>query len=171
VGAENIGSSDLSEPINISIEIYKKIDIKPMLHICNINIPRIISKELNLPISIFGSGNLEEILKKNIHWLNKLACLESMDDIRSVIKIAPNSIKKELEKMYELSKKIDYDNIFFSPLYYDRMRYYNDLFFRFFDKNRTLCVGGCYLFEDNEAVGFAEYIDAIIEIKGDSENE
>ncbi len=171
VGAEHIGSSDLSEPIKIAIEIYKKLNLEPVLHISNINIPRIISEELDLPLSVFGSGNLEEILKKNIEWLNKLACLESIDDIKDVIQIAPKSIKEELEKMYDLSRKIKYKHILFSPLYYDRMRYYNDLFFRFFDDNKTLCAGGCYMFEGNDAVGFAQYLDAIIEIKGNSENE
>jgi histidyl-tRNA synthetase len=171
VGAEYIGSDDLSEPIKIVIDIYEKLDLKPTLHICNINIPKIISKDLGLPISVFEAGNLEEILKINVQWLNKLACLQFVDDIKEVIKIAPKNIKEELEKMYILSKEIEYENILFSPLYYAKMRYYDDLFFRFFDSNKTLCIGGYYKFKDIQAVGFAEYLDAIIEVKGSMSNE
>ncbi len=171
VGAEYIGSNDLSEPIEIAISIYKQLNLKPILHICNINIPKIISKELNLPISVFETGNLEEILKINVDWLSKLACLQFVDDIKEVIKTAPKNIKEELEKMYQLSKKIEYKNILFSPLYYAKMRYYDNLFFRFFDNNKTLCIGGYYKFQNIEAVGFAEYLDAIIEIKGSIDNE
>ncbi len=171
VGAEHIGSKDLSEPIKTAIMIYEKLDLKPVLHISNINIPKIISKELNLPIEVFKDGNLEEILKKNIEWLSQLACLESVEDIKNVMNLAPKSIKNELQKMYELGKNIEYDNIIFSPLYYDKMRYYKDLFFRFFDCNKTLCIGGHYVFEGNDAVGFSEYLDAIIELKGKRNNE
>jgi len=166
VGAEFIGSKDLSEPIKIALSIHKRIDITPTLQISNIKIPKIISKELNLPIEVFKNGNLEEILKKNIEWLDKLACLESAEDIKEVIDIVPNAIKEELLKMYRFGGGIEYDNITFSPLYYDKMRYYEDLFFRFFDNNKTLCSGGCYTFEGSDAVGFAEYLDAIIELKG-----
>jgi len=166
VGAEFIGSKDLSEPIKIALSIHKRIDITPTLQISNIKIPKIISKELNLPIEVFKNGNLEEILKKNIEWLDRLACLESAEDIKEVIDIVPNAIKEELLKMYRFGGGIEYDNITFSPLYYDKMRYYEDLFFRFFDNNKTLCSGGCYTFEGSDAVGFAEYLDAIIELKG-----
>jgi len=171
VGAEFIGSHSLEEPINMAIEFFKKLQIEPYLHISNINIPKIISKKLNLPISVFESGNLQEILKINLDWLNKLACLESVDDIEKVIKIAPEIVKKELQKMSDLSHKIKYDKILFSPLFYAKMRYYDDLFFRFFDNNKSISMGGCYRFENTKAMGFAHYIDAIIEIKGKDNHE
>lgn len=166
VGAEFIDSKDLGEPIKIALLIYEKIGLKPILQISNITIPQIISEELNLPIEVFRSGNLEGILKKNIKWLDKLACLESAEDIKEVMDIASKSIKEELLKMYDFARGIEYENVIFSPLYYDKMRYYKDLFFRFFDNNTTLCSGGYYMFDGRDAVGFAQYVDAIIEIKG-----
>jgi len=57
-----------------------------------------------------------------------------------------------------------------APLYYAKMRYYEDLFFRFIDKNMTLCMGGEYKTDSLEAAGFALYTDNLIEILEDKGN-
>ena len=99
----------------------------------------------------------------NIPWLDKLACLQKTEDIDEVISLVPENIKTELLKMKELHVKIDYDNVNFSPLYYVNMRYYDELFFRFIDKNSTLAKGGSYEDEGISSTGFGLYTDALIE--------
>lgn len=165
VGAEHIGSSDLREPILISQKIFEKLELFVNLQISNIKIPKIISKELGIDISVFEKGNIEEILSFDIKWLSKLAYLQHPEDIDEVIKTVPQSLKHELTKIKELCDKIEYEKIIVAPLYYAKMRYYDDLYFRFFKGNKTLSMGGSYTWESLRAVGFAGYIDAIIEIK------
>ena len=165
VGAEHIGSSDLKEPILISQKIFEKLELFVDLQISNIKIPQIISKELEIDISFFEKGNIEKILGLDIKWLSKLAYLQKPKDIDSIIEIVPISLKDELTKIKELCDKIEYKNIIVAPLYYAKMRYYDDLYFRFFEGNKTLAMGGCYTWESLKAVGFAGYIDEILEIK------
>ncbi len=165
VGAEHIGSSNLRESILISQKIFEKLELFVGLQISNIKIPQIISKELEIDISFFEKGNIEKILGLDIKWLSKLAYLQKPKDIDSIIEIVPVSLKDELTKIKELCDKIEYKNIIVAPLYYAKMRYYDDLYFRFFEGNKTLAMGGCYTWESLKAVGFAEYIDEIIELK------
>ena len=163
IGAEFIGNSDLSSSIGICSEVYKKFDLNPLVHISNIKIPKIIAQELNLDLDIFEKAELHKMLSLNIDWLEKLACLQNPEDIDEVIKVVPENIKVELEKMKALYKKLEYKNVNFSPLYYVNMRYYDELFFRFIEKNSTLAKGGSYKSEDIESTGFGLYTDALIE--------
>ncbi len=166
VGAEYIGSDDLSEPIEILDKILKSVDLEPYLQISNIKIPRLISKKFGISMSVFEDGNLEAILKEDIEWLSKLARLHRFEDLKSVLKVAPDDIREELEKIYKICQKIKSKKVFISPLYYAKMKYYDDLYFRFFEGNYTLGVGGAYRWRELEAVGFAGYIDTILELKG-----
>lgn len=163
IGAEFIGSSDVADSIKICVEVFDKFNIKPLMHISNIKIPKIIAKELNLDLDIFERSELQKILSLKIDWLDKLACLVKPEDIDSVIKVVPDEIKKELEKMKKLYKTCGYDNVHFSPLYYVNMRYYDELFFRFIQKNTTLAKGGSYESEGLESSGFGIYTDSLIE--------
>ncbi len=163
VGAESIGEEDLIEPINITKKIFGDIKIEPILQISNIKIPQIISKELEVDISIFERGNLEKILEMDIEWLKELAYLQNPNDIDDVLDLLPESLKSELTKIKELCDKVD--KCIVSPLYYAKMRYYDDLYFRYFIDNKTVGMGGCYTWESLRAVGFALYLDEIIELK------
>jgi histidyl-tRNA synthetase len=163
IGAEFIGDNCLSSSIIICKNLFKKFNLMPLIHISNINIPKLIAKELNLDLAVFEHSELQKILSLDIPWLDKLACLQKPEDIDDVIKIVPDNIKIELIKMKELCEKIDYKNVNFSPLYYVKMRYYDELFFRFIDKNLTLAKGGSYEDENIESTGFALYTDALIE--------
>jgi histidyl-tRNA synthetase len=165
VGAEYIGSSDMSEPIEISGKFFDKIGLKPILQISNIKIPHIISKELDIPLDFFEKSNIEKILNLDIKWLGKLAYLQTKEDINEVIEIAPESLKVELNKIKKLCEDIKYEDIIIAPLYYAKMRYYDDLYFRFFIGNKTVAMGGSYTWENLKAVGFAGYLDEIIELK------
>jgi len=163
IGAEFIGESCLSSSIKVCTDVFEKSNLIPLVHISNINIPKLIAQELNLDLGIFERAELQKILSLDIPWLEKLACLQNPEDIDDVIAIVPENIKIELQKMKDLYGKIDYKNVNFSPLYYVKMRYYDELFFRFIDKNSTLAKGGSYEDEDIESTGFALYTDALIE--------
>jgi len=163
IGAEFIGHDDLTQSIELCGGVFKKFDLNPLVHISNIKIPKIIAKELNLDLSIFARSELQKILSLGIDWLEKLACLQDPKDIDEVIKIVPDNLKVELEKMKALYEKLDYKNVYFSPLYYVNMRYYDELFFRFIEKNSTLGKGGSYKSESLESTGFGLYTDALIE--------
>ncbi len=166
VGAEYIGSNDLSEPVEILDKILKSVGLEPYLQISNIKIPRLISEKFGISMSVFEDGNLEAILKEDIEWLSKLARLQRVEDLKSILKIAPDDIRDELEKIYKICQKIKNRRVLLSPLYYAKMKYYDDLYFRFFEGNYTLGVGGSYRWRELEAVGFAGYIDMILELKG-----
>jgi len=163
IGAEFIGNNDLSQSIGHCGEVFKKFDLNPLVHISNIKIPKIIAKELNLDLGVFEKAELHKILSLDIGWLEKLACLQRPEDIDEVINAVPENIKVELEKMKALYEKLEYTNVHFSPLYYVDMRYYDELFFRFIEKNSTLAKGGSYESEGIESTGFGLYTDALIE--------
>ena len=163
IGAEFIGNNDLAPSIELCGEVFKKFDLLPLVHISNIKIPKMIAEELDLDLGIFERAELQKILSLEIDWLEKLACLQNPKDIDDVIAVVPQNIKIELEKMKALYEKIEYKNVYFSPLYYVNMRYYDELFFRFIEKNSTLAKGGSYESEGMESTGFGLYTDALIE--------
>lgn len=164
IGAELIGEDNLALSIAMSVDIFEKFKLKPLLHVSNINIPKMLSELLHVDLKIFEKGELQKLFALEIPWLTKLACLQTLAQIDAILEEVPSVIKTELLKMKALSQTISYDNIVFSPLYYVKMRYYNELFFRFIDKNFTLGVGGSYDCDGIESSGFGLYTDEIIEI-------
>lgn len=163
IGAEEINNSDLSLSINNSAKILKALELKPLLQISNINIPRLISKEFDLSIDIFKNANLEEILNLDISWLSQLAYLQNVTQIDEVVDQVPDKLKVELLKIKLLCEEIDYDDIVIAPLYYAKMQYYDNIFFRYIKNNESLGMGGNYNHEGLDATGFALYTDKIIE--------
>jgi len=163
IGAELLESHDLSVSINDSAQIIEKLGLKPLLQISNINIPQIIAEKFNLSLDVFKNTNLEEIFKLEIAWLSKLASLQQLSQIDEVIEEVPDSIKSELEKIKHLCENISYDNIAIAPLFYTKMRYYDNLYFRYFENNNTLGTGGNYTYDGMDSTGFALYTDNLIE--------
>ncbi len=163
IGAEYLGNNDLSISINDSAKIISKLGLNPLLQISNINIPRIIAEKFDLSLEVFKNANLEEIFKLDISWLSKLASLQHISQIDEVIDEVPESIKSELKKIKDLCDSIHYDNVTIAPLFYTKMRYYDNLFFRYFENNNTLGMGGNYCYEKINSTGFALYTDNLIE--------
>lgn len=164
IGAELIGVDNLALSIEMSLAIFEKFNLNPLLHVSNINIPKILSQLLHVDLKIFEKGELQKLLAMEIPWLTKLACLQTSAQIDEILDEVPEVLRVELLKMKILSQTITYANIVFSPLYYVKMRYYNELFFRFIDKNFTLGVGGSYDCDGIESSGFGLYTDELIEI-------
>ncbi|CAD7287538.1 ATP phosphoribosyltransferase regulatory subunit [Campylobacter majalis] len=163
IGAEIIGESKLRQSINIVKNIFKNFEISPTLQISNIEIPITIAKILNIDIGLFERIQIEQILSLNIEWLNKLALLSSVDELKEAIEISPKELQKPLNRLLELAQGVEYANVSIVALYYSKMRYYDKLFFRFIDQNSILSGGGSYEIDGEISSGFAIYTDALID--------
>lgn len=163
IGAECIDETELSVSINDSAEILNRLELKPLLQISNINIPKLITEKLGLDLELFKSANLEEILKLDIPWLSKLAYLQDAEGIDEVMDEVDEELQYELGKIKLLVSEISYENVVIAPLYYAKMHYYDNLFFRYIAGNATLGMGGNYRHEGVNSIGFALYTDNIIE--------
>jgi len=164
IGAELIGEENLGLSISTCLSLFNAFGVSSLLHVSNINVPRILSEMLGLDLAIFEKGELQKLLALNIPWLTKLTCLQTLEELESIIDEVPLELKGELIKLKELSAQLPACNVVYAPLYYVKMRYYKALFFRFIEKNFTLGVGGSYDCEGIASSGFGLYSDDIIEI-------
>lgn len=164
VGVEFMGEKKLSSVMNIAVDIFDKLEIKPLVQISNIKIPELLSEMFDeLTIEDFRHINIEKFLSLKVEWLEKLVYLQYVEQIDEVISIAPDSIKAELQKMKELCTEMSYTNSVLAPMYYAKMLYYDELFFRVIDKNEVYARGGRYKSSELTSVGFAIYTDALCE--------
>jgi len=164
VGVEFMGEKKLSSVASIAVDIFNKLEIQPLMQISNIKIPELLVEMFDeLTIDDFRHINIEKFLNLNIDWLEKLVYLQYVEQIDAVIEIAPDAIKVELEKMKELCSEMSCDNSVLAPMYYAKMLYYDELFFRVIDKNEVYARGGRYKSSDLTSVGFAIYTDALCE--------
>lgn len=164
IGAEFMGEKKLSSVMNIANKILSKLDVKPLVQISNIKIPKILVEMFDeLTLDDFRHINIEKFLNLKVEWFEKLIYLQHVEQIDELLKIVPASIKTELLKMKELSVETAYDNTVLAPMYYANMLYYDELYFRVIDKNEVYARGGRYKNEDLTSVGFAIYTDALCE--------
>lgn len=163
VGAEIIDESDLAVILNEATAIMDALEIAPLLQISNINIPRILSEMLDLSLDDFRHVNIEKFLALKIEWLTQLVYLEKLEQIEPLLEIVPDVIRDELLKIKKLCTGLQYPNFVIAPLYYAKMLYYDELFFRVIEKNEVYAMGGRYKDEETVSVGFAIYTDALVE--------
>jgi histidyl-tRNA synthetase len=164
VGVEFMGEKKLSSVLNIAVDIFAKLDINPLIQISNIKIPEILVEMFDeLSIDDFRHINIEKFLNLKVEWLEKLVYLQYPHQIDEILDIVPQSIKAELLKIKELSSEISYQNSVIAPMYYAKMLYYDELFFRVIEKNEVYARGGRYKNEELTSVGFAIYTDALCE--------
>ncbi|MBN2869936.1 MAG: ATP phosphoribosyltransferase regulatory subunit [Campylobacterales bacterium] len=163
IGAEIIDERNLAVALQEAVRILNALKIAPLLQISNINIPRILSEMLELELDDFRHVNIEKFLSLKIDWLTRLVYLQHADEIDALVPIVPEAIKAELVKIRELCADLDYPNTVIAPLYYAKMLYYDELFFRVIEKNETYAMGGRYKNEETVSVGFAVYTDALVD--------
>ena len=163
IGAEYIGEKNLSTVLQSAVDTVNALGIKPLLQISNIRIPQLISKELDIDIDDFRHINIQKLLDNKVSWLKDIIYLERLEDIDAVIEVVPETIKVELKRMKELAENIEYDNFVIAPLYYAKMLYYDELYFRMIENNDVYARGGRYVNDEVTSVGFALYTDKIIE--------
>ncbi|WP_148623614.1 ATP phosphoribosyltransferase regulatory subunit [Aliarcobacter cryaerophilus] len=164
IGCEWIEHNNISDIMNLTADILRAIKIEPILQISNINIPKLISTELNISIDILKNGDISELLKLNCDWLNNLLRVKDIKSLENIIEKVPNILKKELETLLEKSKEVKYSNIIIAPMYYGSLKYYNGVYYRVIDKNLVLCRGGMYETDGISSLGFALYTDNLLKM-------
>ena len=163
-GCEWIEHNNISDIMNLTADILRAIKIEPILQISNINIPKLISTELNISIDILKNGDISELLKLDCDWLNNLLRVKDIKSLENIIEKVPNILKKELEILLEKSKEVKYSNIIIAPMYYGSLKYYNGVYYRVIDKNLVLCRGGMYETDGISSLGFALYTDNLLKM-------
>jgi len=162
IGAEWLDGK-LSDVLDVTMSIFKELEISPVLQISNIQIPVIISLEFGIPLEWFACMQVEKLLGTKYKWLEELVRVQNPQQLESVMPNVPEVLRPELEKMRELIKSVHYENTVLAPLYYAKMRYYDGLFFQCFKNNTPLASGGHFNNDEILAAGFALYTDALIE--------
>ena len=167
IGAEVLDSLDISEIIKLLHQFFEKLKLKPILQLSNIKIPRLLAQNYGFNLEALKHLDIDTILKSEYSWIEQLLRLSKIEEIDELLPLLPDDIGEELLKIKEVGDALLYDNVVIAPLYYTKMRYYKDLFFRFFDRNDTLAMGGEYRANQTDACGFAIYTDTIIQrLKG-----
>lgn len=164
IGCEWIEHNNISDIMNLTADILRAIKIEPIFQISNINIPKLISTELNISIDILKNGDISELLKLDCDWLNNLLRVKDIKSLENIIEKVPNILKKELEILLEKSKEVKYSNIIIAPMYYGSLKYYNGVYYRVIDKNLVLCRGGMYETDGISSLGFALYTDNLLKM-------
>jgi len=163
IGVEILGEPNLTIALKEATTLFKSLEIQPLLQISNINIPRLLSEMLDLELDDFRHVNIEKFLSLKIEWLTQLVYLEKFEDIESLLLSAPEKICVELRKIKALCAGLEYPNVVIAPLYYAKMLYYDELFFRVIEENDVYAMGGRYRDEETVSVGFAIYTDILID--------
>ncbi len=164
IGCEWIEHDNISDMINLNADILNLLDIKPIIQVANINIPKLVSEELDIDLNLFKDGEIAKLFELNIDWLTKLLYVKTQQDLKSCIEIVPVNIKYELEKLIKIVEDIDYENVIVSPLYYSAMKYYDDVYYRVIKDNLTVARGGGYKSDGISSLGFALYTDNVLKI-------
>ena len=164
VGAEFMGEKKLSSVAKIAVDIFEKLEVKALMQISNIKIPELLVEMFDeLSIEDFKHINIEKFLSLKVEWLEKLVYLQYIDQIDDLIALVPDKMKIELQKMKDLCSEMECENSVLAPMYYAKMLYYDELFFRVIEKNEVFARGGRYKNEELTSVGFAIYTDALCE--------
>lgn len=163
IGAEWIGCQDLDVMANIAYDMLKELNIEGTMQIGNIQIPKLVAKHLNLPIDVMAKHELEKLEALNIDWLNSLINATVPADLENICSSVPEDIKEEITRLVEIYDEIDCATKTISPLYYTKLEYYDNLFFRFINGVDKHAMGGVYTIESGvKAAGFAIYTDTLI---------
>ncbi len=164
MGCEWIEYDNISDVINLNANILNLLEIKPMIQVANVKIPKLISDELNIDLNLFKDGEIGILFELNIEWLSKLLYVTTVQDLIDVMDAVPANIKIELEKLVNIASNINYKNITVSPLYYGAWKYYDDVYYRVIKDNLTIAKGGGYKSDGISSLGFALYTDNLLKI-------
>ncbi|NPA59660.1 MAG: ATP phosphoribosyltransferase regulatory subunit [Epsilonproteobacteria bacterium] len=164
VGVEFMGEKKLSSVASLAVDIFEKLEVKPLMQISNIKIPEILVELFDeLTIDDFRHINIDKFISLKVEWLTKLVYLQYVEQIDEVITIAPKAIADELLKMKDLCSEMSCENTVLAPIYYAKMLYYDELFFRCIVDNEVYARGGRYKNAELTSVGFAIYTDSVCE--------
>ncbi|WP_456458780.1 ATP phosphoribosyltransferase regulatory subunit [Nitratifractor sp.] len=160
IGAESLEGS-FTEVAADAVALLEALEIRPMLQLANIAIPRCLAEEFGVDLAAIKSMNIERILAAGHPWLERLVRIHRPEDLGDLTEF-PEPIAEGLAEIREAAEGIDYVSVVVSPLYYARMRYYDTLVFRLFEGERLYATGGSYRIDAMSAAGFALITDACI---------
>lgn len=164
IGAESLFESDIATVLQPALDILHALDVTTHLQLSNINIPKIVSRLCAVEMDVFIHGRVEVLLGLGIEWLSALVYLKEADAIDDVIKKVPDEIKSELQKLKDAAGRLSCEQIVIAPLYYAKMLYYDEIYFRCIVGNEVIARGGRYESDETHSVGFAIYTDTVIEL-------
>ncbi len=167
IGCEWIDHDNIVDILNLTGNILDSLEINPILQLSNINIPRLVAKELNIEIELFKNGEIAKLFDLKVQWLDELIKVKNIKDLEETLKIVPHSLKNEIEKLLNSAKAVEYNNLVIAPLYYGSLKYYDDVYYRVIQDNFVLCKGGKYSSEGISSLGFALYTDSLLKILED----
>ncbi len=164
VGVEFMGEKKLSSVATLALEIFEQLHVTPLMQISNIKIPELLVEMFDeLSIDDFRHINIDKFINLKVEWLSELVYLQYVEQIDDIINKVPEAIKIELQKMKDLCSEAGCDNAVLAPMYYAKMLYYDELFFRCIVDNEVYARGGRYKNADLTSVGFAIYTDTLCE--------
>ncbi len=164
VGVEFMGEKKLSSVMNLAVDIFQKLNVNPLIQISNMRIPELLTEMFEaLTIDDFRHINIDKFINLGQEWLTQLVYLQYVAQIDEIIAIAPKAIADELLKMKELCEEMQCENAVLAPMYYAKMLYYDELYFRCIVDNEVYARGGRYKNGELTSVGFAIYTDALCE--------
>lgn len=160
IGAEFL-EGDFPHIVADATELLGRLEIRPLLQIANIAIPRILSGEFGVDLEAIKTMHIERILEAGHSWLEPLIRIHGVEELADLGPY-PEAVARELAKMRDAVQGLAYAPIVVSPLYYARLRYYDSLVFRLYEGNTLFATGGTYHIAEVSAAGFAIYTDACI---------
>ena len=164
VGVEFMGEKKLSSVASLALEIFERLHVKPLMQISNIKIPELLVEMFDeLSIDDFRHINIDKFINLKVEWLSELVYLQYVEQIDDIINKVPQAIKIELQKMKDLCSETGCENAVLAPMYYAKMLYYDELFFRCIVGNEVYARGGRYKNAELTSVGFAIYTDTLCE--------
>jgi len=160
IGAEYL-EGDFATVAADAIALLEALEIRPMMQVANIAIPRLLSERYGVSLEDLKAMHIERILAAGHPWLERLIRIHSPEELEDLTEF-PEDIAAELALIREAVRKLESGRILVSPLYYARMRYYDTLVFRIFEGETLYATGGSYRIEAMPAAGFAVITDACI---------
>lgn len=167
IGCEWIAHDNIGDILNLTGTILNSLNINPILQLSNINIPKLVAKELDIEIELFQNGEIAKLFELKISWLNELIKVKNIEDLEKTMQVVPSTIKFELEKLLKTAKEVEYKNLVIAPLYHDTLKYYDDVYYRVIQDNYVLFKGGKYSADGISSLGFALYTDSLLKILED----
>jgi len=160
IGAESL-SGELPEAIADALALLESLEIRPLLQVANIAIPRILSERYGVDLEAIKSMHIQGILEAGHSWLEALVRLHRPEELEG-LEAYPEEIARELERIREAIAGVEYEPLVITPLYYARLRYYDSTLFRLYEGNTLYATGGSYRIDGARAAGFAILTDACI---------
>ena len=164
IGVEWLEYTNSSNIIDLTSNVFEKINLNPLIQVTNINIALVVSSNLGISIDLFKDGLISKLFELKIQWLDKLIYATKVEHLKDIVDTLPSEVKSEVKKLIDIVDKVKYKNITISALYYAKMKYYDDLYFRVIQDNEVLARGGKYNSDGVSSLGFALYTKNILEI-------